>query len=142
MSSEVETSLTTCMFYKYLHSHCHKDKASGKLRLGLVSTSEPFSYPHSHSREQSGRKSDEKYRLPYVDLQESERHSDCQGVDTCGNRQREHGLGRKVRAIFTFILRERLLDHVGADDSKQYECYPMVHIGHEVGETDAKEVTD
>ena len=130
------------MLYQYLHSHRNKDEASGELRLGLVTASEPLSYPHSDCRERSRRQSYEQYRLPDIDLQKSERHADSQSVDACGNRQREHGLGRKVRAIFTFILGERLLDHVGADDSKQYECYPMVHIGHEIRETDAEEIAD
>ena len=100
----LNNSLTARMLYQYLHTHRNKDEASGELRLGLVTASEPLSYPHSDSLECSRRQSYEQYRFPDIDLQESERYADCQGVDACGNRQREHGLGRKVRAIFTFIL--------------------------------------
>ena len=129
------------MLEQDLRAEQDEDHAAGKLGLALVAQAEHVAEPDAGRGKDEGDRADERNGGHDARAgQERERDADGERVDTCCNRQQEHGLERERAVELVLVLGQRLADHVAADDAQQHECDPVVDGGDKLLKLRAEQI--
>ena len=128
------------MLQQDLAAHQHQNDAAGQFRTGFVAGAEPMADGNAHGRKAEGDHADEADGGHNVHRQEGKGHAHGQRVDAGGHRQGEHGGGAKL-AVQLLRLGAGFTNHVSADEYQQGKGNPMIHIGDELLELGAQQIT-